>query len=171
MSLYNSLTLDVQLFNEEEEPELYSAVIGFNELYNTVKEISSMDYYELFNAYKLKYPSEPIPLSNWKLFRLDHRVGEWYDEELKLTLISNLHKISHKAGLDKSTATQQTLKGLLDYFYTEDTKKDANKIFVYTLIPLNYNEMKNDNVRIVEHIPKEISDAITRHEIKKTKTP
>jgi len=170
MSLYNNLTLDLRLFDEETEPELYSAVLGFNELYNDIPEISSKDYYELYEAYKKKHPSEPIPLSNWKLFKLDHRVGEWYDEELKLTLLSNLHKVSHKAGLDKSTATQQTLKGLLDYFYTEDTKKDANKIFIYTLIPLNFNEMKNENVRIVKHIPKEIDDAVTRHEIKKTTT-
>ena len=147
--------INMEQFSPEKEPELFETVLLFNELYiNKPDDTGSFTYYELW-----KETGQKVPLSHWKDFKLDTRVRKWYSTELDLMLDSNLQKIAHKAGFDKSTATQQTLTALLN---RKETKSlEENKVYmIYGFIPVTSIEENLENVKIITTIPKAISDAV-----------
>lgn len=151
--------LNIDLFNIETEEKLYNCVLVFNEMYETSKKvISELTYFDLYKEAKTIDTS--LSVFDWKTFYQDERVREWYKEELELALEANIQKLSGEATKNKSSQT--TLISLLNYKRGQKIQhEDQNKIFIYTHIPLNPQENRINNVRVLKTIPKEIGDAIT----------
>lgn len=155
--------IDPEQFDETKEPELLNTVLVFNILYKKYPEtITEMSYYDLYLETK-KHPEikDTIELLDWKKFYTDRRVQAWYAQELNLSINTRIHKLTKKAGTDKSTATQQTLSALLKHVGEHADTPEDNKVYIYSHIPLTDTEEHIENVQTIETIPEEIRDAIT----------
>jgi len=150
----NIKAMDIQLSSNEQH--LQHLVDEFNRL--CIEEahypdILSWDHYELFLRSNGTTPQE------WKNFRLNPKVKQWYDEEQDLQLRSKLMKLLGEMGDAKSTGQAQTLSALLKQVSDRD-KVDTSTKYIYSFVPLTIDEEKNPNINILDSIPPEIADAI-----------
>jgi len=151
--------IDHLLFKVKEEPELFEAVLEFNKIYqNDPENTASYSYYKLWTT-----SGRTLPLSVWKQFQLDPRVRSWYSSELELSIETNIQNLAKSSSKDQSYAKQQTLSSLLSYKKEKSTER-SNQVFIYSFIPLTSIEEHIPNVKIIQNIPKELSDAITIYE-------
>lgn len=148
--------IDLNLFNDKKEPELYNAVLAFNKIYqNDPENVSGFSYYKLWTLTNMS-----LPLNIWKEFQMDNRVRAWYTTELELSISHNIQMLAKDAIKEKSANKQQTLSALLN-FQKDKTNEQTDKYFIYSFIPLTSVEEHIPNVKIIKTIPKELADAIT----------
>ncbi len=117
-------------------------------------DILEFSHIDLYNYTNFATPED------WREFKLDPRVYEWYKKEM--TLIANQKLFSLLNNIDKtnSTASSQSLGQLLNFLKQQEENKENNKFFIYSFIPLTPNEKEAPNVKILEAIPSELSDSI-----------
>ena len=115
-------------------------------------------HYELWkNSGKMFTPYE------WKEWRLDQRVDDWYNSELVIIVQNRAVKLLSKAGDNKSVGESQALTQVMNFLDKHKRSGKQETKFIYSFIPLNTHEETADNVKILQNIPAEIADAITTH--------
>ena len=131
----------------------------FNELLEkNYPECLYWSHYELWkNSEKMFTPYE------WKEWRLDQRVDDWYNSELMIIVKNRATKLLSKAGDNKSVGESQALNQVMNYLDKHEKTAKQEIKFVYCFIPLNIEEESADNVKILQNIPDEINNAITYH--------
>lgn len=152
----NQKLIDIPLTSNEQY--LQPLIDEFNRLCTEEGKypaLLSWGHYTLFVNSNYGSPQE------WKNFRLNPKIQQWYSEEQDLQMRSSLMKLSSEIndGNGKSTGQAQTITALLNQINRNDTKNNGMKI-IYNFIPLTEFEEKNPNVTILQHIPPEIRNAI-----------
>ena len=145
-------------FNKDERT-LQDIQTEFNKLLDMYyPECLEWSHYELWkNSGKMFTPYE------WKEWRLDQRVDDWYHSELLIIVQNRAVKLLSKAGDNKSVGETQALTQVMNFLdKNKRTAKQETK-FIYSFIPLNINEEAAENVKVLQNIPSEIGDAITSY--------
>lgn len=113
------------------------------------------NHYEMWNfAGRIYAPDD------WKQFRLDSRVCSWYNAEMSMLIETRTFKLLAKLGDTKSPADVSALTQMLNQRKEENSGKVVKPTMIYCFIPLNTNERRAPNVRLLESIPSEIQNAI-----------
>lgn len=148
-----------------EEQTLKDIQTEFNKLLEDhYPEVLEWSHYELWkNSGKIFTPYE------WKEFRLDQRVDDWYTSELLIIVQNRAVRLLSKAGDNKSVGESQALTQVMNFLdKNKRTAKQETK-FIYSFIPLNIHEEAADNVKVLQNIPTEIAGAITSYRGTKSK--
>ena len=120
-------------------------------------ECLSWSHYELWkNSGKKFTPYE------WKEWRLDQRVDDWYNSEILIIVKNRATVLLSKAGDNKSVGESQALSQVMSFLDKNEHQAHQETIFYYCFVPLNIEEEAADNVKILQNIPDEINNAITR---------
>ena len=149
--------IDIKFKNEEKH--LDEIQIEFNKLAATLyPDILTWNHYELWSkSGKMFTPQD------WKAFRLHDKVDQWYSEEMLLIAKQKQMKLLSTAGDRTSVADSQALNQVSSYL---ERNKDLNVeqvVIIYGFVPLNKNEEKAENVRVINNIPIEIENATVRY--------
>lgn len=131
---------------------------AFNEISQRFyPECLEWDHYELWkNANKIYTPAD------WKDWRLDARVDDWYQSEILIITQNRAIKLLRKAGDSRSVAESSALRELNAYVDKHRQTAKQETIFYYCFIPLNTHEEASENVKILQNVPAEIENAIIR---------
>jgi hypothetical protein len=141
--------------NEEYFEDIQSE---FNKLLtDSYPECLYWSHYELW-----KNSGKKFTPNDWKNWRLDERVDDWYNSELLLIVKNRATKLLSKAGDNKSVGETQALNQVLGFLDKKEHTAKQETIFYYCFVPLNIEEEAAENVKIIKNIPNEINDAITK---------
>ena len=144
---------------KNDEKTLIDLQAKFNELselhYPDMLEWNHYDFWQKSNKY-----FNPI---DWKTFRLDRRVNEWYEQELMLIAQQKAFKLFRKAGDNKSVGEAQALTQTMSFLKDGKPKRNKQTKIVYCFVNLSQNEEAAKNVKVIENIPIEIENALTRY--------
>lgn len=144
---------------KEEERMLSEIQLEFNKMLVTqYPEMLNWNHYEFWQNTGKSFTPE-----DWKQFRLHPRVDEWYNEEILLIAKQKQIKLLSTAGDRTSVADSQALNQVSSYLERNKQDNIENTIMVYCFVPLNENEEKAKNVKIIKNIPAEIENAIVRY--------
>ena len=140
---------------DEKERHLEPLIAEFNRLCHEgyYPEILSWSHYDLY----LKTMN--ITPQQWKEFRLNPKIKQWFEEEEELQLRTTVTRLIQETGDSRSTAQSQTLNALLAQLNRIDQHQATTKI-IYNFVPLTEFEKENPNVNILSYIPSEIRGAI-----------
>ena len=157
--------IDINNFKESPE-KLRRCIIDFNKQYKTNPDKAmSANYIDLWK----NQSDAELTIIDWRAFYTNMKIREFYSEELELVLNARAQSLARIMGENKSSATIQGLTAILSRDDKRQTiQPDQNKIFVYSVIPLNSIERNLDNVTILENIPSSIANAISVIERDKT---
>jgi hypothetical protein len=120
--------------------------------------ILQWNHYELWQKSGKMFNPE-----DWKRFRLHDKVDEWYTEEIILIAKQKQVKLLSTAGDRTSVADSQALNQVTAFLERNKNDNVEQVKIIYSFVPLNENEEKAENVRIINNIPTEIEDAIVRY--------
>lgn len=145
--------IDIQLNTNEQH--LQHLIDEFNRLCTegNYPSILSWDHYTLFVKSNGTTPQE------WKEFRLNPKIKQWYEDEQNLQLQSSLMKLLQEVGDGRSTGQAQTISAMLNQLNKLE-KQESTVKYIYSFVPLTKEEALNPDVRILQDIPTEIRDAI-----------
>lgn len=140
------------------QTRLLEIEVEFNKLF-------SKHYPELleWGPFQMAKHAPSVSVQEWKEFRLLNQVDQWYEEEMALLIKSKVMKMLNQAGDTQSTGVAQTLTQTLNYLERNKDVIQDPTVYIYSFIPLTEEEAQAPNVRIVENIPSEISDAIIKN--------
>lgn len=116
-----------------------------------------LNHYELWRKSGKRFTPE-----EWKKFRLNEGVDQWYAEELLLIAKTKESKLIRSAGDNKSVAETQALNQISAFIERNQSHVKDTTIFIYSFIPLNKEEEQSPNARIINNIPTEIENAIIK---------
>lgn len=123
------------------EEELQAMQEAFNEL---GQDAIYMSHYQL--ASKTEFNS-----TNWSVFLKDARVSDWLLGEMELVKQSKIRSIMKDIDNSKSVGQAQLLNTLINQ--TAEKNRDEGPKFIYCYVPLNEEEARATNVRILENDP------------------
>lgn len=119
--------------NEEQFKEL-------QDLFNKIGQTALfMTHYDLAER------TDVSPI-DWKQFLMDPRVAAFIVEEMDMLKKSKVAIMLNTVDTNKNTGQAQLLNTLLNQ--TKGTEKKEGPVFIYTQIPLNYEEEHAKNVVI-----------------------
>ena len=131
----------------------------FNDLSEThYPDMLEWNHYDFWNNSGKKF--NPI---DWKVFRMDRRVNAWYEQELLLIAQQKAFKLFRKAGDNKSVGEAQALTQTMSFLNSEKPKRNQQTKIVYCFVNLSEQEEAAPNVKVIENIPIEIENALTRY--------
>lgn len=136
----------------------------FKAMQDTFNEMADEYYPDIleFNHYELwAHSGKKFTPFDWKEFRLEQRVDDWYSSELYVIVQNRATQLLRTAGKNKSVGESQALTQVMNFLdKNKKTAKQETK-FIYSFVPLNIQEEGAENVKILENVPVEIADAIT----------
>jgi hypothetical protein len=152
--------IDLSKFKEARE-NIKACVAEFNRQYKEDPDTAmKRDYIRLWKDSKDKQ----LTALDWKQFYTHPEVQQFYRDELNLVLQSRSQTLARLMGENNSTATVQGLSAILNRLEGDVMEADKNKIFIYSVIPVNNIERNLENVQILKNIPEGIARAITTYE-------
>lgn len=122
------------------------------------QETLEKNHYELWKASGKQF--NPI---DWKNFRMHSKVDDWYTDELLLIAKQKSFKLLSKAGDNKSVGEAQALAQAMNYIDKHEYKQTSEVKIVYCFVPLTKDEEAAKNVKVLQTIPTEIENALTRY--------
>ncbi len=117
-----------------------------------------MNHYELWK--KCGKLFNPI---DWKEFRMHSKVDDWYTDELLLIAKQKSFKLLNKAGDNRSVGEAQALAQAMNYIDKHEYKQTSEVKIIYCFVPLTKDEEAAKNVKVLQTIPTEIENALTRY--------
>jgi DNA polymerase elongation subunit (family B) len=118
-------------------------------------DVLQWNHYELWQKSGKKFTPE-----DWKRFRLNDKVDEWYNEEIILIAKQKQIKLLSTAGDRTSVADAQALNQVTSFLERNKTEGIDQTVIIYSFVDLNENEKEAANVRVIKNIPVEIEDAL-----------
>ncbi len=144
---------------KKEEKILEDIQIEFNLLNEQFyPDVLQWNHYELWQKSGKMFTPE-----DWKRFRLHDKVDEWYTEEIILIAKQKQVKLLSTAGDRTSVADSQALNQVTSFLERNKQDNVEQVKFIYSFVPLNENEEKAENVRVIKNIPIEIENATVRY--------
>ncbi len=125
-------------------------------LQESYPECLEWNHYELW-----KHSGKQFTPYEWKEWRLDQRVDDWYASEILVIVKNRETKLLRSAGENKSVGEAQALSQISNYLERHEARAKPETKFIYTMIPLNFNEEAASNVKILNNIPIEIENGLT----------
>lgn len=138
----------------------------FEEIQAAFNDLTEINYPDMLEWNHYDFWTNSGKLFNpmdWKAFRIDRRVDAWYQQELLLIAQQKAFKLFRKAGDNKSVGEAQALTQTMSFLSNEKPKRKQQTKIVYCFINLNENEEAAPNVKVIENIPIEIENALTRY--------
>ena len=137
------------MFVEFEDPNsiFFEMMDIWNDLQNAGMNPLGMTHYEL--AKKSSYSTQ-----EWKEFLTEPNVVDAMNEELRMLQRAKLQTLVQSLESDtKSTGVAQVITALNNNLNKEIDKKASGPAIIYTFVPLNEQEQKSPNVRMLDHNP------------------
>lgn len=144
---------------KKEEKMLDAIQVEFIKLLDeNYTETLKMNHYELWKKSGKQF--NPI---DWKTFRMNSKVDDWYTDELLLIAKQRSFELLSKAGDNRSVGEAQALAQAMNYIDKHEYRNTSEVKIVYCFVPLTKDEEAADNVKILQTIPDEIENALTRY--------
>lgn len=125
------------------EEELKSELL---QLFKTLKEKAfACNHYDLEEKFP-EYDAE-----TWKVFLLEPEIKSWVDSENAIIRRSEINKATQGISTARSVGTAQAINALQKLDENSSTKNGP--AYIYTFVPLDDQQIKAENVRILSEDP------------------
>lgn len=100
-----------------------------------------LNHYQLAQDTRIK---DPIV---WKMFLTDPRIADYVSSEMNLIRNASINEIVHNAPYSKSVGQAQLINALVKI--DEAASNKTGPVFIYSYVPLNYEQKFAPNVQLL----------------------